>query len=111
MGFMARLTKRELVAYVEASCASQGVPRKVTDAGVVSRMAVLLSGRATPSRFDAAASDDSGRDPDLDAPPDVGSGGVRLLGPGRTGGNHDVVDESGDDGVLASQVEFPPLFA
>jgi hypothetical protein len=39
------LTDEEVAAWVEASCAAQGVPVKVTDPAVVRSVCVLLGGR------------------------------------------------------------------
>lgn len=40
----------ELVRWVQRSCADQGVPVTVTDAAVVARIGVLMSGSATAGR-------------------------------------------------------------
>lgn len=39
------LTAEQVRQWLEASCAAQGVPVVVTDAGVLSRVGVLVSGR------------------------------------------------------------------
>jgi hypothetical protein len=55
------LDQRVLAAWVEASCAAQGVPVRVTDPGVLARVGVLMGaapgtdGRAS-GRSTAAAS-------------------------------------------------------
>lgn len=38
------LDRQRLAAWVEASCAAQGVPVRVTDPGVIARVGVLLGG-------------------------------------------------------------------
>lgn len=43
---MAGLTPEELAEFVRASCERQGVPLKVTDAFVLSRVTALLTGEA-----------------------------------------------------------------
>lgn len=43
---MAGLNEFDFVAFVEASCERSGVPVKVADSAVRSRVALLLSGRA-----------------------------------------------------------------
>jgi hypothetical protein len=40
------IDRQALLRWLEASCAAQGIPVVVTDAGVVSRVGVLLGGRA-----------------------------------------------------------------
>lgn len=46
VGAMAGLTSEELADFVRASCERQGVPVKVTDSLVVSRVSALLTGEA-----------------------------------------------------------------
>jgi len=41
---LSHLSADEVAAWVAASCAAQGLPVKVTDPGVVRRVAVLLGG-------------------------------------------------------------------
>lgn len=41
---LSHLPPDELAAWVEASCAAQGVPARITDAHVVREVAVLLGG-------------------------------------------------------------------
>ena len=100
----------ELAAWVAESCARQGVPLKVTDTAVVSRMVTLLGspdGRGglggTPIRPDR-------RGPSQ-APHDLHS--VRVQRPGSWGAGVDdhVIDDRPDDGALASEVEAGPLSA
>ena len=47
-GAPGRLSQQELRAWVEASCAQQGVPVKVTDPAVIASVSVLLTGRQAP---------------------------------------------------------------
>lgn len=42
VGVLAGLSEEDLVAWVEASCAAQGVPVKVTDPAVVRGVCALL---------------------------------------------------------------------
>lgn len=50
---LSHLPADELAAWVEASCAAQGVPVKVTDAAVVRRVGMLLGAGADGSRAPA----------------------------------------------------------
>jgi hypothetical protein len=105
------LDEAALAAWVEASCAAQGVPVKVTDPTVVRRVGVLLgaepegvrarkrSGTRTPS---GAAS----------VPPDdLHAGRVQAVDSGRAGTDRHVVDQCSDDRVLTRQVQGVPRSA
>lgn len=65
-----------LRAWVEASCAAQGVPVAVTDSGTVSRVGVLLSGRNAAGR--SRSDDRSTRRSQLPS----GNDPVNVNGPG-----------------------------
>lgn len=102
---MARLTGDELAAFVAASCARSGVAVKVTDALVVVRVTVLLTGTAGAhggSRGAAARSD---------SPHEVSSGRLEASGPDSAGADDCVVEDCLDDGCLAGEVEVGPLSA
>lgn len=94
-----------LGAWVAASCARHGVPVRVTDALVVARVAVLLGDTTTPARAPLAVV------AGLQAPDRVGPVRVELAGARETGGDHDVIDDGGDDRVLPGQAELGPLTA
>ena len=105
MGIMAGVTPEQIRAWVEASCAQQGVPVAVTDPATVERIVVLLggTGREGPGR---GAATRRGLQP-----PDRGDavGAERFGGsPGADGG---VVEDGGDDGALAVEVEPGPFVA
>lgn len=93
-----------LAAWVAASCARHGVPVRVTDAVVVARVAVLL-GDAAPPRAPLAVV------AGLETPDRVGPVRVELAGASEAGGDHDVIDDGGDDRVLPGQAELGPLTA
>jgi hypothetical protein len=99
------LNDDDLAAWVAASCERHRVPTKVTDAAVVVRVAALLSGGA--ARPGASAAGRTGA-PDSEPPNGVDALGVETLGAAPAGADHGVVEDSGDDGVLASEVEVPP---
>lgn len=83
----------DVAQWVEASCARQGVAVKVTDALVVARVAVLLSGRRAGSE-----------------PPDgLDPGRVKAAGAADPGTDHRVIEHRGDDGVTPIQPQFGPL--
>lgn len=73
-------------AWVEASCAAQGVPLHLADAVVVERVRVLLTGLSQP-------------------PDDLEAGRIQPPGPARPGTHQDVVDDRFDDGCLAGEVQ------
>lgn len=96
----------ELAAWVAASCQRHGVPLKVTDAGVVSRVAVLLSGKTAHPAASAG-----GRRSGSEPPDEIHPGGINSTGSGGAGPDDGVVEQRLDDGVLAGEVEVGPLSA
>ena len=94
--------------WVEASCASQGLPVRVSDAPLVAQVAGLLGVPARPlaggAPSDPAAA--SG------APDRREAAGVELVVP-RPGGRCDdqVVEDGSDDRVLAGQGQGLPALA
>jgi|GEM_PF-1554645 len=80
-----------LTAWVERSCAAQGLPVKVTDPAVLGQVGVLLGRSRPPAHLDALRVKAG---PTLD---------------GRSDG--DVVHEGADDGVLAWDGEAVPVVA
>ena len=97
-------------AWLEASCAAQGVPVVVTDAVVLSQVAVLLTGqggRRTRQAQRAPALQQSMSEP----PVGLHTGRVQAAGPGCTGGDDGMIEQGGDDGVLTVQVQVSPLSA
>ena len=82
----------EVAQWVTASCARQGVAPKVTDAHVVARVAVLLSGRRAGSE-----------------PPDgLDSGGVQRPRTADPWSGQGGVEQRGDDAVTRIQPECGP---
>lgn len=110
---MGTLSPEGVAAWVVASCAAQGVPVKVTDAQVISRVRALL-GRDGPGvqgsrRTPGAPGGPPGRSR-LEAPDRGDPGGVeRGAAPCR--GDDGVVEDGSDDGGLAVEVEGRPLSA
>ena len=88
---MAGLSGAELVEWVAASCARHGVPVKMTDARIVSVVAVLLSGGA--SRPNGAKRRGPAAPHGSKAPDDVNSGGVKAPDTSDAGGDDDVVND------------------
>src|SRR5690242_14400555 len=70
-----RLTPSELAAWVPASCARQGLPVKVTDAGVVKAVAMLLQTGAEAGHARRRAPTGA---PLLQAPDNVGTVGIEA---------------------------------
>jgi hypothetical protein len=108
---LSHLSADEVAALVEASCAAQGVPAKVTDPGVVRRVGALLGAPADASRAQPRSGSTRGAGGGSVAPHDVGPGRVQSLGSGDPGSDHDVVDQGFDDRVLPRQVEAAPRSA
>ena len=106
---MMSIDREALRAWLETSCAMQGVPVVVTDAGVVARLGVLLRGRdaageppAGGARSARASQSPSGNDPvrvDLAASSTV------------AGGDGGVVKNRGDNRRLPRQVQTLPTGA
>jgi hypothetical protein len=90
-------------AWVDASCATQALPVKVTDGSVVARVAALL-GAAPP-----AGGAPSGPPPASELPDGAEAAGIETVeaAAGRRSDDQ-VVEDSGDDRVLPGQGEgFP----
>ena len=99
-----------VAAWVQASCARQGVPIKVTDPGVVARVAVLLgsAGGAGARKRSARTYPPGGpsQSPDGHDP-----GRIQGSGAADPCGDDGVVQDCGDGGGLLVQVEGGPLSA
>jgi hypothetical protein len=105
------LTPDQLAAWVQRSCRAQGVPVKVTDAGVAARVVALLGGPAVGGRAQARSAS-THPDPARSQPP-RGPHPVGVQAPGATDSGADdcVVQDGPDDGGLAVQVQSSPLLA
>lgn len=101
------LSGEALAAFVTRSCEAQGVPVRLADAGVVGRVVVLLGGDP-PARAAKPSADGS---PPSELPRDLDSVGVELSGARGPGPDHDVINDGGDDGGLAGEVEVGPSAA
>lgn len=97
-----------LRAWVEASCAAQGVPVAVTDAAVVAQLGVLLRGRDAAGA-PPAGGDRSARPSQLPGGHDPGR--VQGAGSGLAGGDGGEVEHGGDDRSLPRQVQRLPRLA
>lgn len=97
------LSGDELAAFVARSCAAQGVPVRVSDAGVVVRVVTLLG--AGPPAPDLRA----GRTAGPSQPPnDADSVRVQTTGTRDSGSDHHVVHDRSDDRRLAGEVQLRP---
>lgn len=85
---------QQVVEWVKASTAAQGIPDRVTDAGVIEAVSALLREGREPVPSESPDGDKPGRVEDVTAP----HGGV----------DHDVVEDGADDGVLAGEGEIGP---
>jgi hypothetical protein len=96
-------------AWLEASCARQGVPVRVTDAETVRRVAALLGGPVDGPRAHARSA--STRPAAGRSQPPPGHDPVDVQTPAARGarGDDGAVEDGGDDGVLAPEVEPGPL--
>ncbi len=104
---MAGLSDFDLAAFVEASCRRHGVAVKITDSGVHSKVALLLSGRAVRS----AAERGPDRRATSDAPDEIHPLRVERSTTNLAGCDHSMVQNSTNDGVLAGEIEIRPLSA
>jgi hypothetical protein len=84
--------------WAEASCASQGLPVKVSDALLLAQVAGLLGVPARPSAGGAPSRPASVSG----APGGRESADVELVVTASARGDHDVVEDGGDDRVLAA---------
>ena len=101
-----------LASWVAASCAAQGVPVKVTDSGVLSRVGVLLGVRAGGPRAHGAPVPSTRAPASPSQPPDgVHPFGVQGSGAGGAGSDDGVVQDGGDDRGLALEVQGRPAVA
>lgn len=101
-----------LAGWVTESCSAQGVPVKVTDAGVLSRVGVLLGMRADgPRAHGAAAPSTRATAAPSQSPDGLHSAGVEAAGSGDTGGDDGVVEDGGDDRGLSLQGQARPAVA
>lgn len=96
-------------AWLEASCAAQGVPVVVTDPLVLARVAALVSGTAGAAARRASAEDGPARR----SQPPHRLHPLDVQGPrsGRAGADDDVLDQRPDDRGLPIQVQRRPLSA
>ena len=92
----------EVVAdWVRASCAAQGLPVLVTDPGVLSVVAVLLTGRAAPGGPQRFCAGPPGRPTGSEPPHGLDPVRVHAPGPGGSGSDDDVIDHGTHDLGLA----------
>ena len=105
------MTPAELASWVQASCARQGVPAKVTDIGVVARIAALLGSSGGPEALGASAPKRTGPRGPSEPPDEFHPVRVHRPGTGSGGMDDPVIDHSSDDGGLAGQIQAGPLSA
>lgn len=98
------LSGDDLAVFVARSCAAQGVPVRLSDAGVVRRVVALLGGDP-PAKAAEPPADGA---PLSELPDDVDSVGVELPSAGFARSDHDVVNDSRHDRSLAGEIEFGP---
>ena len=102
------LTPEQVASLVDASCAAQGVPVKVTDPTLIRRVGVLLGGAVAGSRAHPRSGSTRPAAGRSMAPLDAHAGGVE---PGRSGGpgsDADVVNQVGDDAGLPVEIQPSP---
>jgi hypothetical protein len=103
---VAGMSPEEFQRWLVASCARHGVPLKISDTAVSGRVALLLQGREVRAHTQWGPDTRRASEP----PDDIDTGGVEPA-PRRAGGDLDAVDNGFDYGVLAGEVELPPLSA
>lgn len=103
---MGRLSREEVAAFVQQSCAAQGRPVLVTDPSALDRVVTLLGGRgAVPAPRGAGRRT---RLVALQSPADLDAGGVQALGSQGARVDRDVVNDRADDPGLLGQVQCGP---
>ncbi len=116
---MSCLNREGLAAWVERSCAAQGVPVKITDPVLIEQVRVLLTGQAgraaPPARRGTGKARRARRDSKPEGasePPDGGDAfGAEHAGSGRAGPDDGVVQNGADDRGLTGQVQIRPRSA
>lgn len=99
-------------AWVERTCAEQGIDVAVTDPVTVRKVAALLGVVSDGPRAHARSASTRPADPHLQVSP-FGLDSVDVQGPraGSAGQDRGVVENGSDDGVLPVEVEVSPLSA
>jgi hypothetical protein len=108
---LSHLPADELAAWVEASCAVQGVPSRVTDALLLARVVVLLGGAVESPRAQQRSAGGLTLAGRSHAPHGLHSARVQAAGSRGAGRDDGVVKQGADDGVLPVEVESGPLSA
>lgn len=98
-----------LAAWVEASCAAQGVPSRLTDPALLGRVVVLLGDSAEAARARARSASTRTLAVRSQAPDGLHSVGVQGAGSYGARADDGVVEHGGDDGVPPVKVEGVPL--
>jgi hypothetical protein len=106
----ARVAVEAVRAWLEASCIAQGVPVVVTDAAVLSQVAVLVSGRGG-RRTRQAQRAPVPHPPRSEPPVGLHAGRVQAARTWSAGGDDGILQQGGDDGVLTVQIQVGPLSA
>jgi hypothetical protein len=108
---LSHLPAEDVASWVEASCAAQGVPGRVTDALLLRRVVVLLGGGAesvsAQQRRAGAATVAAHSQP----PHRLHPVPVQAACSGGAGCDDGVVEQGGDDCVLPIEIESGPLSA
>lgn len=101
------IDREMLRTWLEATCAAQGLPVLVTDAEVVARVGVLLSGRDSARGPRQGTRAESRR-----SEPPSGYDPVRVEAAcaSRARADRGEVEDSGDNGGLSVQVQGVPSF-
>lgn len=102
--WLSGLPVEQIVRWVEASCASQGLAPRIADTAVIRRV-VALVGVADPA---GGVGRRTGRSQSPDGRHTVGVESPRAE---RSRCDDSVVEYRGDDGVLFVEVQRPPLSA
>lgn len=98
------LSAQDLADFVRRSCERQGVPLFVTDAAVVAGVVVLLGGGSGGGEAKPAPA----RPAPSESPVEFDSVRVEGSGAGGAGSDDGMVEDRGDDGRLAGEVQVVP---
>lgn len=105
------MTPEALAAWVEASCAAQGLPVKVTDAGAVARVVTLLGGPLGSGRAQARSASTARPRPALQPPHGSDPVDVEPAAPVCSRLDDGVVEDGGHDRGLSGEIKGRPLSA
>jgi hypothetical protein len=109
---LSHVPEDELSAWVERTCAEQGVVVGISDPVTVGKVVALLGGAVAASRAQARSASTGPTAALLQMTPDrLNPFDIKASRTGGAGEHDGVLDDGTDDGVLPVEVEVRPLSA